>query len=72
MTAELIHRNYKIEADSYLDENTKKWVPRATVISLDRNKPEQRPLAWQREFDGQTEADSFALQGAQFYIDNKL
>ncbi len=70
MTQEFNYRGYLIKAGSY-EKEPGKWIPQATIISRYESRVEEpSPLAWPKEFDSQTKADSFALQGAQLYIDN--
>lgn len=70
MTQEFNHRGYLIKAESY-EKEPGKWVPQATIVSkFESQVKEVSPLAWPNEFDSQTKADSFAIQGAQLYIDS--
>jgi hypothetical protein len=55
-------------ADSFLDENGK-WTPKAIITPAGELPREEGPLVWTEKFDTQEEADSFALQSAEFHID---
>lgn len=67
---EISHKGYKIVTESYEDDETGKWVPRALITPLDEAANSEMPMNWEREFDTQLQADDFALEGAQLYIDN--
>lgn len=68
---EIRHRGYLIRAHSYQKSNGK-WAPKAEILSLDESQVQiAPPLEWQNEFENQTQADDYALEGAQFYIDNE-
>ena len=70
MAQEFNYRGYLIKATSY-QKDLGKWTPQAVIISQSGTKiKEEAPLTWTEEFDSQTKADSFAIDGAQFYIDN--
>lgn len=70
MAQEIIFRGYKIEAKSYMDDNTDKWIPYAIITPVDEAQNKEMPMSWQREFDTLQGADDFALDGAEFYIAN--
>ncbi|MDX1535935.1 MAG: hypothetical protein R3346_04210 [Candidatus Spechtbacterales bacterium] len=63
------YNDYTIQSNAYQDEETDKWVPQAKILRADQNE-EEYPLTWEREFDTREEAESFAMQSAQFYIEN--
>jgi hypothetical protein len=66
---EISYRGYKIIADSFVQEDGK-WTPKATIEPLDESPlRDEGPLVWTEKFDSQEEADSFALQSAEFHID---
>ena len=68
------HKGYKIEALSYPSDEGK-WIPYAKVTPIKGSASqnvEEAPLTWEREFGTQIEADDFALQGAQLYIDSNF
>lgn len=70
MAETIFHREYKIIADSYQDENGK-WAPQARIVPWHHEAVniEESALRWPQEFDTMEEADDFALDGAEFYID---
>lgn len=59
-------------ANSYQDDETGKWIPYADIAPIDESPNDPLPMSWEREFDTQQEADDFALDGAQFYIDQNF
>ena len=70
--ADIEYRGYSIQANSYKDDEGK-WIPQVLItppkgIAQEMNEP----LTWERKFDTKEEADSFALDGGEFYINNKL
>lgn len=67
---EINYRGYNLKTDSYLDDETEKWVPRVFITPVDATPIKEMPLTWNKEFDNLQGADDFALEGAQFYIDN--
>ncbi|MDX1608293.1 MAG: hypothetical protein R3251_03735 [Candidatus Spechtbacterales bacterium] len=68
---EIEYNGYKIISESYQDEETGKWVPSAVVLPTSESSPNsEMPMSWEREFDTRQEAEDFATEGAQFYIDN--
>lgn len=70
MAQEIFHRGYRIIAESYKSD-TGKWIPKARIIPVDEAMAmEERPLNWPQEFETKLQADSFALDGAQLYIDS--
>ncbi len=66
-----IYQGYYIEPDSCQDEKGR-WVPRASIYPT-KGQPSKEiaPLVWQKVFDNKREADDFALQGAELYIDEE-
>ncbi len=69
MTGEILHRGYRIIAESYKGDKGK-WIPRARIVpEQEAMNPEERPFSWPRTFDTEQDADDFALQAAQLYID---
>lgn len=70
MSQEIKFRGYDIRAESYQDDDTNKWIPHVIISPVDETPNNELPMSWEREFDTQEEADSFALDGAEFYIDN--
>lgn len=67
---EMDYRGYHIETKVYKDHETGKWVPRVTISATDEAKNfEETPVTWEEEFDTQEEAENFALDGIEFYID---
>lgn len=66
------YNEYLIEGTAYQDEDTERWVPQATIkqVREEGGPRENYPLTWEREFDTREEAEAFAVQSAQFYIDN--
>ncbi|MEX0869905.1 MAG: hypothetical protein WDZ39_00560 [Candidatus Spechtbacterales bacterium] len=72
MAEELDYKGYKITANSYKDEESGLWVPRASVTSIDEAQISEMPLSWEREFDTGQQADDFALESAQIHIDTLL
>ncbi len=70
MTQQFNYRGYLIKAASY-EKEPGKWIPQASIVPQYESRVEEEgPLVWPQEFDSQTKADSFALQGAQLYIDS--
>jgi len=70
MSQKIVYRGYRIETKVYQDKNTKKWVPRVSIVALDESKNfEETPVSWEEEFDTKEEAENFALDGIEFYID---
>lgn len=64
------HRGYQITATSFQNDR-ERWVPRATIVPIDETaNREESPFTWARDFATQEEADNFALEGAQLYIDS--
>lgn len=65
------YNDYLIKGDAYQNEESKGWVPRAVILrqGQESGREEEFPLTWEREFETQEEAESFALQSAQFYIE---
>lgn len=74
MAEQIDYRGYKITAESYQDDETGKWVPRAVIESLGIGSGEvpldQMPMSWEQEFDTARQAEDYALDGAKFYIDS--
>lgn len=70
MAEEITFRGYKIQASSF-QNNDGKWVPQAAIIPIDEAaNQEEAPLTFERDFDTQLEADDYALDSAQLYIDS--
>ena len=70
MSQEMSYRGYKVETKVYQDKETQKWVPRVAIVAVDEAKNfEETPITWEEEFDTQEEAENFALDGIEFYID---
>lgn len=65
------YNDYIIRGDAYKDDDTNKWVARAIIVKgeQDSGREEEYPLTWEREFDTREEAENFAMQSAQFYIE---
>ncbi|OGZ57661.1 MAG: hypothetical protein A3F94_01270 [Candidatus Spechtbacteria bacterium RIFCSPLOWO2_12_FULL_38_22] len=73
MSQQITYRGYKIETKVYQDKDTGKWVPRVAISALDEARNfEETPVTWEEEFDTQEEAENFALDGIEFYIDEKF
>ena len=73
MSQEVTYRGYKIETKVYEDKDTCKWVPPVAITAVDEAKNfEETPVTWEEEFDTQEEAENFALDGIEFYIDEKF
>ena len=69
MGEEITYRGYKIIGESYQNDEGK-WIPKARIIpETDSMNEEEGPMEWPELFNTQTEADDFALDGAQLYID---
>lgn len=66
------YRGFHIQGQSFKNEN-EKWVPQAKIIHPDGETvhPEEAPLTWSREFETEQEANDFALDSAQVYIDQE-
>ena len=67
---EIMFRGYNLKAESYKDDETEQWIPYVIISSVDESPNKEMPMSWEREFETQEEADSFALDGAEFYIGN--
>lgn len=67
---EIMFRGYNLRAESYEDDDTGRWIPHVIISSVDESPNKEMPMSWEREFETQEEADSFALDGAEFYIAN--
>lgn len=65
------YNDYIIKGEAYKDEDTSKWIAHATILRTgqESGREEEYPLTWEREFDSREEAESFAVQSAQFYIE---
>lgn len=73
MSQEIIYRGYRITTNVYQNQDTGKWVPRASIVAIDEAKNfEETPMTWEREFDTQEEAENFVLDGMEFYINEKF
>ncbi|MEX0877454.1 MAG: hypothetical protein WDZ40_01160 [Candidatus Spechtbacterales bacterium] len=70
MAEEIEYKGYKITSQSYQDDESGKWVPSVLIVPMDEAQNSEMPMSWEREFDEQAEADDFALEGAQFYVDS--
>ncbi len=67
----LEYRGYNITADSYQDKETGMWVARAFIHPLDEAMNEEDgPITWEKEFETKQQADDFAADGAQYYVDS--
>ncbi len=70
---EIFYKDYKIKATAFMGEN-EKWIGQATIEPLEGVMVRiADPLVFDNEqFDDELEAESFALDGAQFFIDTQL
>lgn len=71
MAEEIEYKGYRLQARSYRDQESQKWVPYIVLTPIDEAQTSEMPMSWECEFDSQLEADDYALDGAQFYIDNQ-
>lgn len=73
MAEEIEYKGYNIATDSYKDDESGLWVPRALITPTpESSQNSEMPMSWEREFETQQEADDFALEGAQFYVDSNF
>lgn len=69
MTRKIFHRGYVIVANSYCNDRGE-WVPRASLKPKDDElNREEMPLHWNHTFTTRLEADDFALEAAELYLD---
>ncbi len=64
------YQGYEIIGDSYMNENGK-WTAQAKINAVDSGakRPDYPILCWQEEFESEQQANEYAAQSAQIYID---
>ena len=69
------YNNFIIRATAFQDD-TGRWIGQASILPMRGEMDATRikdPMVFDNEvFDSQMEAEDFALDGAQFFIDNEL
>ena len=70
---EMQYRGYKIVSEALRLED-EKWIGKATILPLlDTQNTEESALVFDNEeFDSSIDAESFALDSAEFYIDENF
>jgi len=69
----IVYNEYKIRATAFQDEQGK-WIGQAVVEPLGEERIRvQNPIVFDNErFNNPTDAEDFALDGVQFFIDTQL